>query len=235
VAATGKWVGGVDYAYALVGDGNKAPAPVPPAQQRAALAAMFKTLSPAELTVPAGLVPWMSAGVNGRGDAQFDTEVFDNAGAAVFDPLAATDAAAQITLDSLLAPTRLTRVLLQKAQDGAQLGLGEMLDGLAGATYDHVDTPVERRIALRALLTMARARKDAATPVDVAAALQERLDMAAEKLGKLPGENAGWGKVIAAMLRSAPALEAELGKMGRRVPVVPPGMPIGGETDWFGD
>jgi hypothetical protein len=85
------------------------------------------------------------------------------------------------------------------------------------------------------LLTIARARKDAATPVDVAAALQERLDNAAERLGKLTGENAAWGKVVAAMLRSGPALEAEIGKMGRHVPAVPPGMPIGGETDWFGD
>jgi hypothetical protein len=235
VAATGKWVGGVDYAYALAGDGNRAPSPVPAAQQRAALAAMLKTLSPAELTVPSGLVGWLSSGVNGRNDAQFDTEVFDNAGAAVFDPLAATDAAAQVTLDSLLAPTRLTRVHLQKAQDAGQLGLGEMLDAVAAATFDHVETPVERRIALRALLTIARARKDAATPVDVAAALQERLDNAAERLGKLTGENAAWGKVVAAMLRSGPALEAEIGKMGRHVPAVPPGMPIGGETDWFGD
>jgi hypothetical protein len=153
VAATGKWVGGVDYAYAVAGDANKAPAPA--AQQRAALAAMLKTLSPAELTVPDALVGWLSSGVNGRNDAQFDTEVFDNAGAAAFDPLAATDAAAQITLDSLLAPTRLTRVHLQHARDAGQLGLGEMLDALGAATWDHSATAVERRIAMRALLSVA--------------------------------------------------------------------------------
>jgi hypothetical protein len=116
VAATGKWVGGVDYAYAVAGDANKAPAPA--ARSSAALAAMLKTLSPAELTVPDALVGWLSSGVNGRNDAQFDTEVFDNAGAAAFDPLAATDAAAQITLDSLLAPTRLTRVHSTRAMPG---------------------------------------------------------------------------------------------------------------------
>ena len=35
---------------------------------------MLKTLSPAELTVPDALVGWLSSGVNGRNDAQFDTE-----------------------------------------------------------------------------------------------------------------------------------------------------------------
>ncbi|KAG5715446.1 hypothetical protein E4T56_gene17008, partial [Termitomyces sp. T112] len=90
VAATGKWVGGVDYAYAVAGDANKPAQPVTAAKQRAALAAMLKTLSPAELTVPDALVGWLSSGVNGRNDAQFDTEVFDNAGAAAFDPLVAT-------------------------------------------------------------------------------------------------------------------------------------------------
>jgi len=66
VAATGKWVGGVDYAYALAGDANKAPAPFSAAKQRAALAAMLKTLAPSELTVPKPLVGWLSSGVNGR-------------------------------------------------------------------------------------------------------------------------------------------------------------------------
>ncbi|WCT77864.1 zinc-dependent metalloprotease [Novosphingobium humi] len=229
VAATGKWVGGVDYAYAVAGDANKPAQPVAAAKQRAALAAMLKTLSPAELTVPDALLGWLSSGVNGRNDAQFDTEVFDNAGAAAFDPLVATDVAAQVTLDSLLAPTRLTRVHLQQARDPGQLGLAEMIDALGTATWEHNATPVERRIALRALLSVARARRDAATPVDVAALLQEKLDMAAAKLG----EGSSWGKTVAALLKNGPALEAEIGKMGRKAPAIPPGMPIGGDTGWF--
>lgn len=235
VVADAKWVGGVDYAYAVAGDAHKAPSAFPAKAQRAALTALLATLAPAELTVPDRLVGWLSSGVNGRGDAQFDTEVFDNAGSAVFDPLVATDVAAQVTLDSLLAPTRLTRVYEQHSRDAAQVGLGELLDGLSAAALDHVDTAVERRIALRTLLTMARTRRDGATPVDVAAALQEKLDGAAEKLSHLTGDAAGWGRTVAAMLRNGPALEAEIGKLGRHVPAIPPGMPIGGETDWFGE
>jgi len=229
VAATGKWVGGVDYAYAVAGDANKAAQPVAAAKQRAALGAMLKTLAPAELTVPDALVGWLSSGVNGRNDAQFDTEVFDNAGAAVFDPLVATDVAAQVSLDSLLAPTRLTRVYLQQSRDAGQLGLAEMIDALGAATWEHNATPVERRIALRALLSVARARRDATTPVDVAAVLQEKLDVAGAKLG----EGTGWGKTVAALLKNGAALEAEIGKMGRKAPAIPPGMPIGGDTGWF--
>jgi hypothetical protein len=136
VIATGKWVGGMDYAYGVAGDGRPAPKPVDAKDQRAALAALLTTLTPEALTVPTPLVNVLSSGVNGRNDAQFDTEVFNNAGSAVFDPLVATDVAAQVTLDTLLAPARLTRIHEQKARDAGQLGL-EDVDALAAATVAH--------------------------------------------------------------------------------------------------
>jgi hypothetical protein len=104
-----------------------------------------------------------------------------------------------------------------------------MIDAIGAATWEHNATPVERRIALRALLSVAKARRDTATPVDVAAVLQEKLDLAAAKLA----EGSGWGKTVAALLKNGAALEVEIGKMGRKEPVIPPGMPIGGDTGWF--
>jgi hypothetical protein len=231
VIATGKWVGGMDYAYRLAGDGRPAPKPVSPADQRAALKALLATLSPEALTVPAALSNTLSSGVNGRADAQFDTEVFNNAGSAVFDPLVATDVAAQVTLDTLLAPARLTRVYNQKAGDGGQLGLEELLDTLIAATVGHTGTAVEKRIALRTLLTLARAQGDPATPVDVSAVLRQKLDGATATLGAAGGD--GWGAAVAALLKDPHALGAEIGKMGRPAPAIPPGMPIGGDTGWF--
>jgi hypothetical protein len=65
--------------------------------------------------------------------------------------------------------------------------------------------------------------------------VQEKLDGAGAKLAGLGGEAAGWGRTMAALLKGGPALEAEIGKMGRPAPAIPPGMPIGGETDWFGN
>ncbi|WP_206244342.1 zinc-dependent metalloprotease [Novosphingobium terrae] len=232
VIATGKWVGGMDYAYGVAGDGRPTPKPVEAKDQRAALNALLATLTPEALTVPTPLVNALSSGVNGRADAQFDTEVFDNAGSAVFDPLVATDVAAQVTLDTLLAPARLTRLYEQKARDAGQLGLEEVLDALTSATLAHTGSAVERRIALRTLVSLARAQSDPATPIDVAAVLRQRLDKATTMLAKVTGDD-GWSPAAAALLKDPRALGAEIGKLGRPAPAIPPGMPIGGETGWF--
>ncbi|MDE1916295.1 MAG: zinc-dependent metalloprotease [Sphingomonadales bacterium] len=229
VIATGKWVGGMDYAYRLSGDGRPAPRPVEAKDQRAALAALMTTLTPEALTVPTALSNELSSGVNGRNDAQFDTEVFNNAGSAVFDPLVATDVAAQVTLDTLLAPARLTRIYNQKARDAGQLGLEETLDTLMAGTVAHTGTAVEKRIALRTLVSMARAMSDPATPIDVSAVLRQKLDGATAALAK--GD--GWSMAVAALLKDPRALGAEIGKLGRPAPAIPPGMPIGGDTGWF--
>jgi hypothetical protein len=111
------------------------------------------------------------------------------------------------------------------------LGLEDVLDALTTATVAHTATAVERRIALRTLVTMARAQSDPATPIDVAAILRQRLDKATASLGKAGDD--GWGTAVAAMLKDPRALGAEIGKLGRPAPAIPPGMPIGGDTGWF--
>ena len=236
VAAVGKWIGGIHYRYAVAGGNSPTPVPAAAADQRGALNALLSTLTADALTVPARLTLALSSGVNGGSDPQFDIEVFDNAGAAAFDPLAATDVAAQLTLDTLLAPSRLTRVYLQHARDPAQLGLDELLDRLAGAAIDVRRNAVERRIAARTILTIVRTQRDPRTPVDVAILLRGRLSALADRLGSLKGssDDALWSRGMAETLRDDRLLDREIGRTGRPVPAAPPGMPIGGEEDWFG-
>jgi hypothetical protein len=237
VAAIGKIVGGLDYRYAVVGGATPSPSPAAADEQRAALTALLSTLSAKELTVPPALALALSSGVNGRSDPQFDTEVFDTAGAAVFDPLVATDVAAQVTLDSLLAPSRLTRVYIQQSQAPNQLGLGELLDRLTAAVIDKRRDAVERRIATRTIIAMARAQRSPATSIDVAAVLDGQLRMLADRfaVAKGSGDDGIWCRSMAALLRDGVALDREIGKTARPAPAIPPGMPIGGgEANWFG-
>ncbi|HYZ49075.1 MAG TPA: zinc-dependent metalloprotease, partial [Sphingomonas sp.] len=65
VEAASKLLGGVDFTYAVNGDGTGEAKPVAPARQREALDALLDTLSPAALTVPAQLLPNLSAGWSG--------------------------------------------------------------------------------------------------------------------------------------------------------------------------
>jgi hypothetical protein len=237
VDAAAKFVGGVDYAYTVAGDGRPPARPVPAAAQNAAIDALMATLSPAALTVPDRLVGPLSAGINGASNPQFDTEVFANAGAAVFDPLVAADVAAQATLGTLLAPTRLTRVHEQHRRDAGLLGLDTLLDRLVAATINENGDAVSRRIGTRSLIAMAAAARDPETPPDIAAILDDRLASLADRLSRsrASGDGGAWARSMARLLRDEDRLQREVDKQPR-TPAVPPGMPIGSaETDWMGD
>lgn len=228
VAAVGKLLGGIDYRYAVAGGASPVPAPVAAERQTAALDALLATLSERELTIAPGLTMQLSSGVNGREDPQFDTEVFATAGASAFDPLVAADIAAQVTLETLLAPARLTRIYLQHSQDAALPGLDLLLDRLTRTVIDARQSAVGRRVAHRTIMEIARVRRNPATAIDVAAMLDGHLSRLADRFAaaKGDGEDAVWCRGIAATLRDDAALEREIGKSGRAVPEVPPGMPI---------
>ncbi|MGA1797699.1 zinc-dependent metalloprotease [Sphingomonas sp. 4RDLI-65] len=235
IDAVGKLIGGIDYAYAVAGDNHALAVPVAAATQDAALTAMLATLSADVLTVPAALVMPLSSPMNGRGDVQFDQEVFRNAGSAAFDPLVAADVAAQVTLDSLLAPTRLARVYEQHRRDPAMPGVETLLDRLVAGTIDARRDAVGRRIAYRTIMTMAQTARDGATSPDVAALLGDRLRGIATKFGKgAGGEDGAWSRHVAMLLTDDDKLTRELDKR-QAVPAIPPGMPIGGDTGWFVD
>lgn len=234
IDATGKLVGGVNYEYAVVGDGRAAPSPVPAARQLEAIDALVGTLSPRELTVPAALAMALSSGTSARTDVEAAPEVLRGAGSAVFDPLVAAQVAAQMTLDSLLAPARLTRLHIQHGYDAAQPGVGTLLARLSPVIAAHGDA-VSRRIAQTTLLALAAARRDPETPADVAALLDGYLKDSARTFTKARGssEDALWQVSMAALLGDPERLEAEIGKQSRPRPPIPAGMPIGGDTGWL--
>lgn len=235
VDAAGKLIGGLDYEYAVRGDNHPTPAPFPAAQQRAAIAALIGTLASSKLTVPNELVLKLSVPIPRTNDIQFNNEVFANAGAAAFDPLVAADVAAQITLDSLLAPSRLTRVFEQNRRDTGMPGVAELVDAIDRDVISRRTDAVGRRIAYRALLTMAETQRDPTTSPAVAAILADRIETIGTRLaagGR--GEDGEWARYMAALLKDDTRLSTLLGQR-QAVPEIPPGMPIGGSTGWFGE
>ncbi|GAA4220483.1 zinc-dependent metalloprotease [Sphingomonas endophytica] len=226
VAAIGKTLGGVHYSYATVGDSAPPPTRASAAEQTEALDALLATLSPAALTVPPALALTLSAGINGNADPQFDTEVLDTAGGAVFDPLVATDVAAQVTLETLLAPSRLTRLHLQHAADAALPGVETLVDRLVREVVMRHDAAVTQRIALRTVLAIAAAARAPATGPDVALRLDAALDGLRERFARDNGD--AWARGVARLLGDSASLDRALAPAKRAVPAIPPGMPIGG-------
>ena len=237
VEAAAKAIGGVDFAYSLRGDGREASPVVDQAVQRRALDALLVALSPAELEVPAPLLPHLSAGWSGNHDRQFEIEIFRTAGGPVFDPLAASEAAAAVTLNALLAPERLNRLQIQNGSDPRALGPDELIDRLLGAAFTAEPqsgsrAAVRRRVAHMTALALARVQRDPALSPTLAAAIDSRLGRLSGSLEKRRGGDADrdWSRGLARLLRDREALDKALAEPAR-APRIPPGMPIGGGSD----
>ncbi|WP_136162054.1 zinc-dependent metalloprotease [Sphingomonas flavalba] len=238
IEAAGKLLGGVDFAYAVAGDGREQAEPVAAALQRHALDSLLATLAASALDVPEGLVPMLSAGWSGENDRQFDIEIFRTAGGPVFDPLAAAEAKAAQTLMVLLAPERLARLAVQQRRNPALPGADTLVDRLIAATFDARNggrlAAVRRRTATTAALALARVARDPKLAPDLAVAIDDRLQRLAEALAKRPGDAAeqGWARGLSRLLADREALDKAVADKAR-APNVPPGMPIGAESDWM--
>lgn len=234
MVAAAKAIGGVYTHYAVNGNGSEASAPAAPQAQRAALTAVLATLSEDELRVPQRLVPLLSAARNGSDNRQYSIELFTDSAGTPFDSLVAADCAAELTLDTLLAPTRLARLEAQHAVDANALGVSEVLDRLLAVTLPDNTDALARRIAWRTLLTMAQAANNPKTTPGVAAMLDQRLHDVALSLAHRKGDAAdrAWGASLSRLLLDPRALDKEFARHARATPV-PPGAPIGTEADWL--
>ncbi|MBW8835938.1 MAG: zinc-dependent metalloprotease, partial [Burkholderia sp.] len=228
--AAAKLIGGVDFAYALNGDGRERSLYVPLAEQRRALDALVATLEPSALEVPSALLPYLSAGWSGNPDRQEQIEIFRTAGGPVFDPLAASEVATQLTLSNLLVPERLNRLEIQAQANGAWLTPAELFDRLIQrATRSSAPNPaLQGRIGTTIILALARVQRDPSLSPTVALALSERLQRLAGELQRAGGSD--WARGLGRLLADREALTAALAEQ-RRVPQIPPGMPIGGAED----
>ncbi|TMQ14425.1 MAG: DUF5117 domain-containing protein, partial [Deltaproteobacteria bacterium] len=167
VEAACKLIGGVDYSFALRGDGQIATRPVPPAEQRRALAAVLATLTPQALELPEpllALIPPRPPGYpRGREHWKLRTSP-------VFDALAPAETAAQHTLQFLFTPERAARLIEQHARTPASPGLDEVLDAIVTATWKARRDPGMRgeigRVVDEVVLSdlMALSRADHASP-----------------------------------------------------------------------
>jgi hypothetical protein len=236
LVAAAKSIGGADYAYSVKGDGREAARPVAPERQRAALAALLATLSPEALRVPVRLLPLLSTAPNGSDNRQYDIELFATAGGGpVFDPLAAADAAAGISLGALTAPARLARLEIQHHADPRQLGPDELLDRLLAATVPPAGADsLSQRLYFRTLVTLAQVTRRTRTSPEISHAIEERLHAAGLALGRRIGADRGWAAPLSRQLldpRELDKLAAERPRPTR----IPPGDPIGDGEDGWGD
>jgi len=132
VEAASKLVGGMDYTFALRGDGQMPTQIVAPAEQRRALAAVLATLKPEVLALPEPLLKMIPPRPP---DYERGREHFKIHTSPAFDALAPAEAAAQHTLQFLFNPERAARLVEFHARNAESPGLEEVLDAVLEATW----------------------------------------------------------------------------------------------------
>jgi hypothetical protein len=132
VEAASKLVGGMDYTFAVRGDGQVPTQIVAASEQRRALTAVLNTLKPEELALPESLLKIIPPRVP---DYDRGREYFKIRTSPAFDALAPAEAAAQHTLQFLFNPERASRIVEFHARDAKNPGLEEVLDNILTATW----------------------------------------------------------------------------------------------------
>ena len=129
--ATVKFIGGLDYNYAVKGDKQLRVKQIDHKIQNEALKMVLKTLSANTLAIPKeklGLFPPRATGY------WRTRESFKSNTGVSFDPLGVSSTASEMTLKLLLHPERMARLVEQASLSSNQVSLNDLLDQLLDAT-----------------------------------------------------------------------------------------------------
>lgn len=236
--AVTKTIGGLNYTYAVRGDGQVPTSPVPAEQQRQALKLVLQTISPEFLAVPERirkLIPPRPSGIE-------PYEPFPAHTGLTFDPLGAAETSARLTISILLDPARAARLIQYHSENASNPALTEVIDALLNASWKSPvrtgDLAAVQRtvddVVLSQLMTLAS--DDKASDEVRAAALLKLTELRAW-LGQ-SGPAAADPQLKAHRLFAAAQIrkfEQEPASVLNPTPVLepPPGQPIG-MTEWDG-
>lgn len=127
-----KIIGGLDYNYAVKGDGQEAVAVVDASIQKNALQSIMHTLNAETIAIPKEKLPLFPPRAIGYGRTR---ESFKGKTGVSFDALSAPETAADMTLSFLLHPQRASRLIQQKSLNSKNLGLSEVLNEVVENTF----------------------------------------------------------------------------------------------------
>jgi len=233
-----KIIGGLTYEYNLRGDGQPNPVIVPLKQQDAALDAVLKTLAPETLTLPESLLAIMPPVPPGYPRTQ---ESLPSETGLTFDPIAAAEAAADLTLKVLFDPARASRLLqyhMRPTADGSKgPSLRVMMEKVSKTTAERpesghsISSEVERAVEFRGLEAMlALAVNPDATSQARAIARYHIEDLLHQWTTEPPPADSAEAIHRTAMIDRINEFNKDPGKFIPARPIaIPPGMPIGDE------
>jgi hypothetical protein len=231
-AAT-KEIGGLDYRYQLRGDGQMSPLIVSPSDQRKALKAVLKTLAPDFLTLPERLLKIFPPRAPGF---ERTRESLPASSGLTFDPVAAAECAADLTLAGLFNAQRAARLVEYHARNAQNPSLlAEMIDATLLATrparFDKEGNPqtlsgiVQHAVYARTVEALLSLAANPQASFEVRAIVYAKLD----QIRQQTDANSATGMYLRHRIEQ---FQKEPDKFMPAPPVeAPPGMPIGDEEE----
>jgi hypothetical protein len=225
-----KMLGGLYYSYQLKGDGQGPPKRVPGAEQRRALDALLRTIDPIALTLPQRIIDLIPPTALGFHRTRED---FRPRTGLTFDPVAAAESAADMTIHLILNPERCARIAQYHAEDATLPGLDEVLDRLIAATWKAkpaagLAAQVQRATGAVLVYRLMTLAVDETAPAQVRATATLKLT---DLRNWLTIQNSSDREVLAMNRYAAAQIkrwEDDPSKLALpRPPAPPPGMPIG--------
>ena len=131
VEAVAKQVGGLNYSYALKGDGQMITRPLTKQEQLNALNAVVDCIDPKLLALPESIIKLIPPR---PANYSYTKELFNRRTGLAFDPLTAAESAADFPLSFLFNPARLNRMVQYQAENDG-LGIDEMINILMDRTW----------------------------------------------------------------------------------------------------
>ncbi|MEO6806159.1 MAG: zinc-dependent metalloprotease [Edaphobacter sp.] len=235
--AASKEIGGLDYRYAIRGDGQLITRIVSPEDQKKALAAVLKTLSPETLTLPESLLQILPPRPPGLARTH---ESFPSHTGLTFDPIATAESSADLTLALLLEPARASRLIEYHMRVPGSPSLRSVLEAISKATAERpegghtMSSEVERAVEFRALEAMlALAVNQQASSQARAIARSHIADVLKQFTGTPPPADTAEAIHRAALIDRINEFDRDPAKFIPVKPIeAPPGMPIGADEDF---
>jgi hypothetical protein len=238
--ATIKLIGGLDYRYTIrplrIDESPTGPAIVPLKDQDAALDAVLKTLAPETLTLSENILKLIPPNPPGYPRTQ---ESFPSETGLTFDPIAAAEAAADLTLQVLFDPARASRIVQYHMRDAKGPSLRVMMESVSKTTAERpegghtISSEVERAVEFRGLEWMLGLAVNPAASSQARAIARYHIDdLLKQWTTATPPTDSAEAIHRTGMINRINEFERDPEKFVPAKPIeAPPGMPIGDDEE----
>ena len=232
-----KEIGGLDYRYRLRGDGQPDAQIVSSDEQKKALAAILQTLAPDTLTLPESLLRILPPRPPGFPRTR---ESFPSETGLTFDPIAAAESAADLTLQVLLDPARASRVVQYHMRTPpSSPSLREIMEAVSKTTATRIDgghtmsSEVERAVEVRGLQAMFSLGANPAASSQARAIARSHInDLLKQWTSEVAPTDSAEAIHRSGMIELINEFQKDPTKFTPAKPIeAPPGMPIGDDED----